>query len=357
MTKYPRVIILTIFTLAMLVSNAFADVLNIKSDAPKNYTVEKGDTLWDISKLFLDKPWLWPELWRHNTQIENPHLIYPGDMLRLRYENGVPVIDIVREKSQIVLSPSKRILSKPEPIAMLPWDSIAAFYNNDSIMDAKDYQALPTLLGDNKGTPRFTSQDYVLAHKMSDTQADYQVVRKERDVVDSNGRLLGLQVSRLSDATISNHLTKERQVVRLTGSSREAKQGDKLLPTPIYDYDDLVIVAATKTQTGELVQNVNGNILSGKNDMVVINLGKRAVKPGTVFGVYSQGEDVVFEEQPSYTQTRSSIVEAFTMTETVEQPAYKIGEIIVVRTFENASYAWVTQASTHLRGGEFVAAP
>jgi hypothetical protein len=48
------------------------------------YTVQKGDTLWDLSRRFSNAPWVWPELWEENSQIiANPHLIYPGQKLRL----------------------------------------------------------------------------------------------------------------------------------------------------------------------------------------------------------------------------------------------------------------------------------
>jgi hypothetical protein len=48
------------------------------------YTVQKGDTLWDLSRRFADSPWVWPELWTENsTVITNPHLIYPGQKIRL----------------------------------------------------------------------------------------------------------------------------------------------------------------------------------------------------------------------------------------------------------------------------------
>jgi hypothetical protein len=47
------------------------------------YTIQKGDTLWDLSQKFSDTPWQWPELWQENRQIANPHRIYPGQRIRL----------------------------------------------------------------------------------------------------------------------------------------------------------------------------------------------------------------------------------------------------------------------------------
>ena len=69
-----------------------AQELTLKPDAPKSYTVKQGDTLWDISGLYLAQPWLWPQLWKLNPQLDNPHLIYPGDVLSLSFDaDGNPV--------------------------------------------------------------------------------------------------------------------------------------------------------------------------------------------------------------------------------------------------------------------------
>ena len=71
-----------------------ADRLSLKAGAPEVYTVKKGDTLWDISGMYLEAPWLWPDLWEVNPSIKNPHLIYPGDRISLVYVDGVPKLRI-----------------------------------------------------------------------------------------------------------------------------------------------------------------------------------------------------------------------------------------------------------------------
>ena len=52
---------------------------------PTRYVVRSGDTLWDICSANLANPWLWPEVWSINPEITNPHWIYPGQVLRLRF--------------------------------------------------------------------------------------------------------------------------------------------------------------------------------------------------------------------------------------------------------------------------------
>ena len=73
-----------------------ADQVQIRSDAPLQYEVVVGDTLWDISGRFLEDAWLWPEVWELNPQIENPHLIYPGDVIALEYTADGPLLTLRR---------------------------------------------------------------------------------------------------------------------------------------------------------------------------------------------------------------------------------------------------------------------
>ena len=57
------------------------------------YTVKQGDTLWDISQRFIKDPYYWPNLWSNNPDIGNPHLIYPGQKLRI-YNGRIEIIPV-----------------------------------------------------------------------------------------------------------------------------------------------------------------------------------------------------------------------------------------------------------------------
>ena len=81
--------------------------LTLNPDVPLTYTVQPGDTLWEISALFLRDPWRWEALWAGNPQVDNPHLIYPGDTLSLVWESGQPRL-VRMEQGDIKLSPSMR---------------------------------------------------------------------------------------------------------------------------------------------------------------------------------------------------------------------------------------------------------
>ncbi|HHJ80406.1 MAG TPA: LysM domain-containing protein, partial [Candidatus Tenderia electrophaga] len=84
-------------------TSLFADTLELNPNHPQRHVVVKGDTLWDISSTFLRDPWRWPEIWRNNPEIENPHLIYPGDVISLVYRDGKPVLELTRGRPTIKL--------------------------------------------------------------------------------------------------------------------------------------------------------------------------------------------------------------------------------------------------------------
>lgn len=95
-----------VLALFAFVAPAYADTVALAPDHPDRYVVQKGDTLWDISKRFLKDPWRWASVWTINEQIKNPHLIYPGDVILLTYVDGKPQLSVMREEKLAPVAPA-----------------------------------------------------------------------------------------------------------------------------------------------------------------------------------------------------------------------------------------------------------
>ncbi|MBT0586653.1 LysM peptidoglycan-binding domain-containing protein [Alteromonas oceanisediminis] len=336
----------------------FAQQIEVKPTAPDTYVVEQGDTLWDISSLFLNEPWLWPELWRTNTQVLNPHLIYPGDVLQLKWQDGQPYIALTRsDKRQIRLSPSASRTTKAGAIPLLAWSAIAPYLNNDLIMSVDDYDRLPHLLGNTTGDIRFISDDIVLARARGRSTDQYSVVRKQDTLYDRFGNEIGIQVRHVADAAVTDVQPESEWLVKVQQSNYEAKRGDKLFQQTVQTPEQMELVPASRKVRGEVVSNLHQRSLLGKHDVVILDLGDRDVVPGMVLGIYLQGPTIYDGDKPQYDDESHVLKSAFDDGNTITQPALKIGEAMVFKTFDKASYAMITRASELVKNGAIVGAP
>ena len=105
------------FFFAMVLMFSFCFVLPGLTQETKEtegvYTIQKGDTLWDISSKFLKDPFLWPKLWEKNPYITNPHWIYPGNTVRL---TGVEPEKAEEPQAVKKEEPQKPVEEKPQEV-------------------------------------------------------------------------------------------------------------------------------------------------------------------------------------------------------------------------------------------------
>ena len=328
--------------LAMLLgATAQAETL-LRSDHPDEYTVVRGDTLWDISTRFLQSPWLWPEIWQANPEIANPHLIYPGDRVRLVYVNGRP--QLVVDRNQVIkLSPKAR----PEPLAgaipTLPFNVIAPYLNANQFVALGELDSAPYVLAQQDGKILSGDGDvaYVRAEAVYGLE-NYGVYRKGRTFADSeSGEVLGVEAVSVGHAQVQSRaqgLTR----VNLSQATQEIRAGDRLLPLPVESTADFVPSPPPEQLEGEILSVIDGVEQVGQYDVVVLNVGQAdAMEPGDVIAIYREGQNVADPVSGDL----------------IQLPDERSGLAMVFRVFDRLSYALVLQAERAMTLGDRIREP
>jgi hypothetical protein len=335
-----------LFVLFIILTRAvIADTVALNPKHPDRYVVVKGDTLWDISARFLKNPWHWPDIWQANTQIANPHLIYPGDIIRLVYINGKP--RLVIDRSNVVkLSPKGRITPIREAIPTIPLDAILQFLLEPRIVGKDELDKAPYVV-EHKGEHLITATNnsiYARGIKGSDIRK-YSVVRQGETYVDPKTKeILGYEARFIGNATL--YRTGDPSTLRLTRTGREVLVGDRLLPADEKTYDAHFLPRAPgKAVEGVILAVLDGVNQIGRYQVVVINKGKRdGLEPGHVLDVYQAGKVI----PDSVTKDRK---------DTVKLPDEKAGTMMIFRTFEKVSYALIMTSSKNMNVNDIVRNP
>jgi hypothetical protein len=328
---------------------AFADTLTLKEGHPETYTVVKGDTLWDISAYFLNTPWLWPRLWQANSQVKNPHLIYPGDVLTLIWVNGEP--QLTRKKLK-KLSPSPRLEEKGVPIPTIPLAAISAFLSKDHIIEPALIVDAPRLLGDAISSPRFFAGDIFYGQGQYDKNKLYGVYRLGDDFHDPDSdEFLGKELTfiGLTEVSKSPNADTTEQVTPLDflKSSREARQGDLILPIPEYETLPAYFLPqpVSSEVKGSILAALNNAVAIGKWDAVVISKGKRDnIQIGSMFSILRSGSGVLVSKKKIEYKEDASRFEQMGTADVVI-PAERIGELMVFKVYEKVSIGLVMRSS------------
>lgn len=312
---------------------------------PDRYVVKKGDTLWDISAMFLRDPWFWPEIWVVNPQVRNPHLIFPGDVLMLVYMDGRPRIMLERgEYGAGVerLQPQVRREALDDAIFTIPYDRIAAFVGRPAVLDRETVDSAPYIVASRRGNLVHGSQTevYVRGAEFIDNDA-FNVINVGAALRDpDNGRLLGYEGIFVGEGQIVR--TGDPATLLLGSTVREALNGDKLLPVETDFPLRFIPRAPDDVIEGRIINVLDGVSLVGAYQIVTLNRGaSHGLEPGHVLAVWQAGERVPDRVAGGR----------------VQLPDEYAGYLMVFRTYDDLSYGLIMQASSEMRVLDWVRSP
>jgi hypothetical protein len=310
------------------------DVLTLKQGHPQTYVVRKGDTLWDISNMFLNDPWLWPEVWHLNPQVENPHLIYPGDVLNLVYINGKPQLVLSRGRD-VKLSPEVRSTPIQQAIPAIPLEAINPFLNRGRIVGAGVLEAAPYVLAGKEGHIITGAGDEIYGRgSFQPGETAFGIFRRGETFVDpETGELLGIQARDIGTAKLIG-LEGEVATLVLNRTTEETRRGDSLLPEEERRINASFFPSAPKSDIhGHLLAVEGGVTQIGFMNVVVISKGARdGLEEGNLLAIYKAGETV---RDPK-------------TNDLVKVPDFRAGLLMVFRVFDRVSYGLVLRAERPL---------
>ena len=319
---------------------------------PDSYVVQQGDTLWDIASMFLRDPWYWPEIWQINPQVENPHLIFPGDILSLAYlDDGRPVVQLERGPQVAqggggVERLSPRVRSQPleEAIQTIPYETIAAFLSRPRVIDRDEVDDLPYIVAHREGLIGSAGRDVYVRGIDAPTGSVFNVVERGEELVDPDTNdVLGYQGIYVGQGRIDR--TGDPGTLRMLETEREAVVGNLLMSEEDVQQLNFLPRSPDREIDGRIISVLSGGSLIGQYHVVVINRGAQAgLEPGHVLRVFQAGRTI--------RDTHRGLV-----GQKVRLPDEPAGTMMVFRTTERLSYALVMEATTAISLHDFVRNP
>ncbi|MDO5638329.1 MAG: LysM domain-containing protein [Neisseria sp.] len=364
--------------------------LKLRPDAPTRYTVKRGDTLWGISGKYLYSPWQWNRLWGANRNaIRNPHLIYPGQVLVLRYVNGRPRLDfdngasfrdgIAVEK----LSPRVRETSSGYGIQTVNVNFYRMFMQHPQVIPQMQTQDAPRLIDGPDSRMLYSRGDRVYAYGITEP-GRYLVYRARKDITDPETRqYLGQEVvfsgivstlpytnsaleqrseqdaKYLKDGEYYTRLhpmvkvpTQTAQPMMVEEAVSEVRKGDFLLKmTDEGDSFQMMPHAPSVHVDARVVSIFDGVSESGQFQTITLNKGEAdGLDKGTVLSLYKRSRQTRVDLEDG-NKGRRSVVKY------VSIPAEEVGLAMVYRTSEHLASAIILESLTNINIGDVASEP
>ncbi|MEB3754929.1 LysM peptidoglycan-binding domain-containing protein [Acinetobacter sp. MD2(2019)] len=332
---------------------------SIKANAPHVYVVRKGDTLWDIAGKFLKNPWRWKDIWANNRHVKNPHWIYPGDHLLLCSYQGHPLIGkdegdgcdgiVRRHLGAINLKPQVRVEALGDAISIVPLKNIEVWLKRATILPPNAIKDTPYIVGtaDERLLAGAGQTIYAKGNGLAVGQR-YGVYRQTTPytAVDAAGKSQTIALELMEVATgVSTDQDGQITTLELDKSyDKEVRRGDLVLPELSAELPSYFYTSAPKqvTEDGKIIRILDNIGSAAKNSVVTIDRGRLdGAQAGQVFSVYQKG----------------SVVSDIKTGEKISLPKEQVGTIMILRSFDHLSYAYVLESTLPIKTGAFIATP
>jgi len=396
---------LIIALLIGFIFTAYAQEVELNPSHPNTYVVQKGDTLWDISAVFLQSPWLWPEIWHANPQIENPHLIYPGDQINLVYLDGMPAITVNRSGHPTVkMGPKTRIIDHESAIQTIPLKDIEPFLRRLRILNKEDIDLAPYVVAAEEDRNLSATNDHVYVRNLKnalqgdrlaivrptivyrDVPTDFFWNKSNNHKIESvawqksspntstavmsrfwknyiakpywkNVKVLGYEVADTGVAEVVRVGTDDITTLKIIEVDTEVKKGDLILPIDSFIFDPYFQPKAAEVNDDNIRIVALNNALfgSGRRQIVAISNGAdQGVSVGDVFSVHSP-EQIVRDDVMHPKNDLKTLFKPDKANVTL--PTELAGHIMVFKTFGNISYAIITDGNRSIKLFDYVKLP
>lgn len=335
----------------------------VKADAPNRYVVKKGDTLWGISGKYLHKPWRWKEIWASNPHIKNPHLIYPNDVIILCVIKGQQLIGVDTGEGCAGLekameeTPNITPVAEPEVVEQniagsippIPLSSIEAWLDRTVIVSPTDFKTTPYVIASkNKniitgiGNKIYTQGAPLIVGQR------YGVYREGKPYIDPvTKQVIGLEVTQVASGIVRDVASNNVSSLELDNTyGQEVREGDRVfvevgnhLPSAFYPKP------AHANRGGRVIRVLSSLSSVGRDGVIAINLGtKQGVEVGDVLSVFQKGALV----QDNFADVKGK---------GVRLPSEEIGHVMIFKTFDDISYAYVLDAENPIRETDYLMNP
>ncbi|MBB4845549.1 hypothetical protein HNP55_004101 [Paucibacter oligotrophus] len=350
------------------VAQAGVPLSELAANAPETYAVKTGDTLWDISQLFLKSPWRWPELWGMNReQIANPHLIYPGQILMLVKQDGMARLQLAQEFGQAgagsggtgaaaKLSPRIRASDNLlAAIAAIPLNLIEPFLNDAVVFDTDALAKAPRIVAAPEGRVNLSNGDIAYARGDFSQASDYRVFRNTQPLRDpTTQEILGYEARYLGTAELTRpgeqrtDAKGKTEIVPSTLKIKTVRQeigvGDRLAPVLQRSFLRYVPHAPSKNIAGQIVSIYGDGLNAGQNQIVALNRGSQdGLERGHVLALWQKG--------------RTAVDRTGERKEEIQLPDEKHGVLFVFQTYSRVSYALIISVQEPVRAGDRFSQP